>query len=367
MIAKGWIGIVILAAALAGCAAPSSSPPAASASRTSAAPVGDAPGGAPPTGAARPATSATPTPPPRVALKYGLNTTTIDVAPLWVAKEQGFFARRGIDVELATMPADLLVASLISGELSMSTLGGTPLLNATLGGADLAFYGSIENLLRFWLYARPEIASVADLRGKQVAITSRGGVVKRATELTLERNGLNAGDDVTLVATGNLNNSFTALLGGSVAAAMLAPPVTFRAQDEGMRLLVDTKDYQYPMLLGGIAASRAWVVRNEDVARRALQAIAEGVAFASQQKERTKEIIAQYTQNDDPQLLERSYVTQQAEWERTLAVPPEAVRLELESIGQENPAARGARPDQFYDNHLAEEVERDGFLQGLWQ
>ncbi|HZR99449.1 MAG TPA: ABC transporter substrate-binding protein [Chloroflexota bacterium] len=359
-----WIGITILGALLVACSAPSTSPPAASPAGASGAPAAAA--AAPPVAAAPPTASASPSP-QRVALKWGLNTTTINVAPLWVAKEQGIFAKQGIDVELVTLPADLLVASLISGELGMSSLGSTPLVNATLGGADLAFFGSIENLLRFWLYARPDIAAVTDLRGKQVAITSRGGVVKRATELTLERNGMNPEGDATLVATGNLNNSLTALLGGSVAAAMLAPPVTFRAQDEGMRLLVDTADYHYPAILGGIAASRAWVARNEDVARRGLQAVAEGVAFASRQKERTKEIIAQYTQNDDPQLLERSYSAQQPVWERTLIVPPDGIRLELEAVAQDNPAARGARPEQFYDNHLAEELERSGFIQRLWE
>jgi len=172
---------------------------------------------------------------------------------------------------------------------------------------------------------------------------------------------------VTLVATGNLNNSAAALLAGNVAAAMLAPPVTFLAEDEGMRLLVDTRDYNYPTILGGVAASRAWVARNEDLARRALQAIGEGVAFASQQKEPTKAIIARYTQNDDPLLLERSYVTQQPAWQHTLAVPPEAVRLELEAIAQDNPAARDARVEQFIDMHFVDALEREGFFQQLWR
>jgi NitT/TauT family transport system substrate-binding protein len=358
------LGIALVVALLVGCAAPGASrPPAAEPTAATGTTAGDGGGS---TAAAAPRPAGSTTVPPRGALRYGLNTTTINAAPLWVAKDQGFFDKYGIDAELLTLPADLLVASLISGELGMGSLASTPLLNGALGGADLVFLGSFENLLRFWLYARPEIASVPELRGKQVAITSRAGVVKRATELALERNGMNPEGDVTLVATGNLNNSAAALLAGNVAAAMLAPPVTFLAEDEGMRLLVDTRDYQYPMILGGVSASRAWVARNEDLARRALRAIGEGVAFASQQKEPTKAIIARYTQNDDPLLLERSYVTQQPVWGRTLAVPPEAVRLELEAIAQENPVARDARVEQFLDTHLVDALEREGFFQHLW-
>src|SRR5690349_12772548 len=148
MIRTRVAGITLLVGLLIACAAPGGGGrPAAGASPRSAQPAGDertAAAAAPPGGAATPAA--------RDAMRYGLNTTTVNAAPLWVAKDEGLFARRGIDVELVTMPADLLVASLISGELAMGSLATTPLLNGALGGADLAFLGSFENLLRFWLY-----------------------------------------------------------------------------------------------------------------------------------------------------------------------------------------------------------------------
>jgi NitT/TauT family transport system substrate-binding protein len=299
-------------------------------------------------------------------VRYGLNTTGIDVAPVWIARDQGFFEKYGIDAELVTLPADQLVAAIISGEMAMTNLAGTPVVSAGLAGTDLTFYGSYSSVLWFPLYAQPGITSVHELRGKEIAITSRAGVVKRTAELILQRNGMNSEGDTTLIATGNNNNALGALLSGHVAAAILSPPATFRAQDEGMRLLVDTAEYQYPTILAGIAASRAWVGRNEEVARGTLQAIAEGVAFAVQQKERTKEIIARYLQNDDPELLERSYNAQALGWDRTLLVPPEAIRLELESVAQDNPAGLNARPEQFYDNRLIDELERQGFFRRLW-
>jgi ABC-type nitrate/sulfonate/bicarbonate transport system substrate-binding protein len=45
-------------------------------------------------------------PPRRAAIRYGLNTPTIDVAPLWVAADQGIFDRYGLDAELLTAPTD---------------------------------------------------------------------------------------------------------------------------------------------------------------------------------------------------------------------------------------------------------------------
>ncbi|HEY7061646.1 MAG TPA: hypothetical protein VII06_09215 [Chloroflexota bacterium] len=135
-----------------------------------------------------------------------------------------------------------------------------------------------------------------------------------------------------------------------------------------MRLLVNTEDYGVHAILSGIAASRAWVARNEDVATRVLQALSEGVAFAVQNKERMKEIASQHLQTTDMDLLERSYNAQVDAWERgSLRVTPDAIRFDLETTAQDNPAARDARPEQFYDNRLVERLEQQGFFQRAGQ
>jgi NitT/TauT family transport system substrate-binding protein len=323
--------------------------------------VGAEAGGAAPA----PAAAATIAPAP-VALRLGLNTPTANIAPVWVAKEAGFFAKYGIDAELSPIPGgERVVSALISGEIPLTILAGTGLVAARLGGADLAFYGSLANRLRYWLYARPEVGAVADLRGRRVAVTSRGGIVRRAADLALERNGLDPERDVTYVTTGQITESVTALFAGAVDAALLSPPGTFRAEDEGMRLLVNTHEYDFAAVISGIAGTRGWVGEHEDVARRALQAIAEGIAYSHREKEPTKAIIARWTQTDDPVLLERTYQTVSPGWERGLRVPPEAIRNELDGIAADLPAARDAAPEQFYDNRLVDALEREGFFREI--
>src|SRR5262249_25224686 len=270
--------------------------------------------------------------------------------------------------EITPIPGgETIVAALVAGEIPLTILASTALVNATLGGADLAFFGCFDDKLRFWLYSRPAIASVRDLRGKQVALTGRAGIIRRATELALERNGLQPDQDVTYVATGNMPNSYQALVAGNVDAATLSPPSIFQANDAGFRMLADTGDYDYKTVISGIAGSRGWVARNEDLTRRALQALAEGVAFAHPNKEPTKQIAGKYMQTDDAELLERSYTTLTPAWERTLYVPPDALRSDLEALAQENTAARNAGPEQFFDNRFVDELERAGFFQQLYR
>jgi ABC-type nitrate/sulfonate/bicarbonate transport system substrate-binding protein len=148
---------------------------------------------------------------------------------------------------------------------------------------------------------------------------------------------------------------------------MQGPPGTFRAEDEGMRLLAETVDYQYRTVQQGIATRRAWLPGNEALARGVLQAVAEGIAFAAANPGRTRQIIGQYTQTTDQRLLERTYAAVVPSWDRTLRAPPEALRTDLDAVAEDQPSARDARPEQFLDTRLLDDLGRSGFFARLGQ
>jgi ABC-type nitrate/sulfonate/bicarbonate transport system substrate-binding protein len=358
---RRWVLLGVLAVLIAGCAANDGSGPATSGPGAGASGAGASTAGA---GASTSATA--PQPPAPVALKFGLNTVTANLAALWVAKDEGFFLKYGLDPELVPIPgAERIIGALVAGEVPITTLAPTAVLNAALNDIHIQFIGSYSNKLRFWLYAQPEIGSVPELRGKQLAVTGRAGIVQRTSALILDRYGMDVNRDVTLIATGDMANSLQALMSGAVAAGLLSPPGTFRAEDAGLRLLVDTTDWNLPGL-SGVAARREWIAANEPVARGAVQALAEGLAFLHRDKERTKQIIAKYTQNDDPSLLERTYTAMLPGWERYPYVSLDAIRLELDWLVDEQPAAADLRAEEFVDNHFVDELDRSGFLQRLY-
>jgi ABC-type nitrate/sulfonate/bicarbonate transport system substrate-binding protein len=335
--------------------APSTAPPAS-------APPATVPGPAAVTGAAANA----PTPPATVAMRFGLNTVTASVAPVWAAREEGFFAKYGIDAEIVSIPGgERIVGALLGGDIPITTLAPPAVVSAGLNGADLAFYAAYGSRVRGQLFVRPDIASIADLRGRRVGVTGRGGSNHRAMATLLERNGIAPDRDVIIVALGNQTESLTALLSGAVAGTLLSPPPSFRAEDEGLPMLAEAADYGIPAL-SGVVASRGWVARNEDLARRAVQAFTEGLAFVHLHRERTKEIIGQYTKVDDPVLLERTYAATYPVWERYPRVPLDAVRAEIEVLVPDLPAARDARPEQFVDSRFVDELDRTGFLRQLY-
>jgi NitT/TauT family transport system substrate-binding protein len=306
--------------------------------------------------------------PERVAMRFGLNTNGPSVAPAWIAKDEGFFEKYGIDAELVVLQSSAQLApALISGEVPLATTAATGIVSSALAGSDLVLLGSFTNRLVFWFWGRPEITAISDLRGKQVGITRRGGAIDLATKIVLERHGLDPDRDVVRMQLGSSQSSIAALLSGAVSATMVGMDgFIARLDDQGMRMMVDFGDYDYPLVLQAIAGSPAWVAQHEDLTRRTLQAIAEGVAFAHQHKDRTKAILGKYTQTEDAEILEKIYRALVPQFERTLLVPPEALRGDLEALVEEVPTARGARPEQFVDHRFVEELERRGFFRQLY-
>src|SRR5688572_31405125 len=68
------------------------------------------------------------------------------VAPLWVAEDLGFFAKQGVSVNaIFIRQAPVLVAALTAGDVHAAYTGGTTVLPAVAGGADLKIIGSLTN------------------------------------------------------------------------------------------------------------------------------------------------------------------------------------------------------------------------------
>ena len=82
------------------------------------------------------------------------------VAPLWVAQYQGFFTKYGINHELIFVrTAPVVVAAMASGDIQIGYTGGTAVIGAAVGGADIKVLATFESRFAYDLVARPEIKS----------------------------------------------------------------------------------------------------------------------------------------------------------------------------------------------------------------
>jgi NitT/TauT family transport system substrate-binding protein len=174
---------------------------------------------------------------------------SISFAPLFVAIERGYFAQEGIDAQLTPVQTGSdSVVQLAAGNF-----------DAAVGGAGASLFNAVDRGVKFTIVAplqteRPpvsaplvisakrkdEIKSVADLKGKKVAINTTAGIGEYFLSLALNKGGLTI-DDVQLT-TAATTDMPALLQSGSVDAAILTEPYATQNEDNGM-VSVLSNDY----------------------------------------------------------------------------------------------------------------------------
>lgn len=190
--------------------------------------------------------------------------------PIWVAQEKGFFKANGLDVEIDYTPnSGLLVKDLLEGKYNIGVASIDNVIayqegqgTVSVKNPDMfAFYGVDNGLLS--LVARPEIKSVAELKGKKVSVDALTTGYAFVIRNYLEQNGL-TDKDVAYSSVGSTNDRFNALLAGTTDATLLRTPLNLQAKAKGFRLLAsgsELGDYQGTT---GVT-TRSWAAKNGDV------------------------------------------------------------------------------------------------------
>ena len=273
-----------------------------------------------------------------------------------MAREQGFFARHGLNVELSQVGGTQQVAALLSGELQFGALGANEVANADLRGADLVMIATCSDLPIFSLYANKQYTSVAELAGQSIGVTTAGSATDAAAHLFLKQ--FDALDKVKIVAAGGTIPAILAAMDqGAIAGGVLSPPTTAKADEAGYTELVNGAKLGVPMNHSGIAISRTYLKDHADAVKQFLAAYQDAWTFSANpaNKDAVVTVLAQYTQSDD-RLAQIGYDAMVPVWTstKTPRVKPQAVSNLLQVSG--TPDAEKADPAQFFDDSLIDAI-----------
>ncbi|HZR97132.1 MAG TPA: ABC transporter substrate-binding protein [Chloroflexota bacterium] len=316
-----------------------------------------APAPAAPTAA--PAASAPTAAPQRAPdkIKVAYNAVTADQTPIWLAQDAGIHLKHGLDVELVSMQSSAQITpALIAGELAVAYSAGAGTVAADLQGADLVMLSSFQPWLRFWLYTKPDVTSVAELRGTRMGVTRFGGGLHLAGLISVRKAGLDPERDLTMSQLGGDAEIFTALMGGAVESGWVLAPRAYALEEAGFKRLVDTLDYRIPYTMSGATASKGYIAAHEDIVRRFIRAHVEAINLFATDKEQSKQVMGKYTGIDNPAYLERAYHDSLASMERVPLTTPDTIQTVLDQLAPEVPAARTAHPEDFIDNRFVQEI-----------
>jgi ABC-type nitrate/sulfonate/bicarbonate transport system substrate-binding protein len=168
------------------------------------------------------------------------------------------------------------------------------LIRAALGGSDAVAIAAEFNNPIYSLIAKPEIATVAGLKGRLVGLADEYGTITLSTRKLLALHGVQRGEFGARVIEGT-SGRWACLRRGDCDAVVLGQPQDLIAMEQGYRLLGASTEVVPDLLYTVTAARRSWAEANKDAVTRYVRALAAAFDFirAPSNRERVGRIVMQ--------------------------------------------------------------------------
>jgi len=276
--------------------------------------------------------------------------------PILLAQEAGYFAKRGVNVNLSQLSATASAQALVSGRIDIYQ-GGAATIHANVGGADLIYTAASVDRITLVLFGQKGLTTLENLRGKSVATTSVGAFGEIAMRKTAKEHGMEIGKDIKLVYHKGPPDALSTFLVGNADGVIITPPQTEVARSKGYPVVIDYYEKGLKIFGPGTGVARSFVQKNPNTLKIFLMGYLDGVKRCLDDPVYAKKVLSQSSKISDAKLVEDSYRNGVRVWNKDMTVDPNAIRLVLDF--SKNPKAAELDTKRFYDNSLIAEVNRD--------
>ncbi|MGH7767937.1 MAG: ABC transporter substrate-binding protein [Candidatus Binatia bacterium] len=276
---------------------------------------------------------------------------TLSYTHLYYGQEKGFFVEQGLDLQVLVVRGIIGISSLMSGEIDATCHAGSGFA-AALRGLPVKVISVSHDRPVHELIVAPSIATGADLKGKPIAVGSLEGTAAVITRRVLQAKGLDPAKDVTLLSmdtTVRLQSLFT----GKVAGAMMTPPATYLALDQGYRVLARGKDH-LRYLQTGVVTTDANIKQKRERIVRFLRGWNRALKFYQDNPETMIPYIQKKLGVKDLQLARRMYNEDVETLLLTGRLTPEAEREILETGREALRIKEPVAADKIFDFSMAD-------------
>jgi NitT/TauT family transport system substrate-binding protein len=213
-------------------------------------------------------------------VRFAYPAKSLNYLPITIGRDKGIFQAEGIDLQMILVASTIQVAALTTGDIDFSGAQSQVMAGAARG-LPVKVVGFLTIKPSFWLMAKPEIRSMADLKGKIIGITAIGSSTDTLARFLLTKNGLTPDREVALIGTGTTSNILTAMKAGTVDAGVLSPPFNAMATQMGYRTVAYFGDY-VEQSLSGVGTSDRMIRERPELVRRMLIAAIKSLRLIQQ-------------------------------------------------------------------------------------
>jgi ABC-type nitrate/sulfonate/bicarbonate transport system substrate-binding protein len=304
---------------------------------------------------------------PKIVLAHGALNARI--APLWIAHEQKFFAKYGVDsTVILVRQIQIMVSGLGTGEIDIALTSGSTLLGAAAGGLDAKMVAALNGRVNYDLVAAPGIKTVKELRGKRFGIQAFGGGLWMGAMLGLESLGLDPQrDNINVLQIGDQSVIAQALEAGSIDAAALDGVFSRRLKQKGFTILAEFSNANIPTIGLGLIAKTSSIRERQDALEGILKGLSESVAFILSQKSKPAVLktIMQHLRINDPATAEEGYQDLVTGLDKKLLPSIEGLRNTQRLLKPRNPKLENIKIEELIDDRIVRRLEESGFIARL--
>ncbi len=250
-----------------------------------------------------------------IHLKVGL-LPFMSASPFYLAYEEGYFAKQGIEVEFVKFTSSAQLAPLLAqGQLDVYGATMTPsFINGVTQGLNIKIVAGREYnsgdgvsaalVVRKDLYDSGELNTVAKLKGRKIAILSVGSISHFALSKILATANLTLND--VQVATETSKNALVAFETHALEASTMGPPELQRGVSLGYTVILDSLNRIMPGFQSGfVAYGPSLLENNPEIGKKFMVAYLQGVQQYNLGKTaRNMEVIGKYLEMDEAALNE---------------------------------------------------------------
>lgn len=294
-------------------------------------------------------------------IKIGYPAISYNQIHIWVAKDAGLFKKYGLDAEIVFFRGgQMATQALVAGDPPIVNIG--TVVQAGLQGHDVVLIASSENAYNYSVVARPGIAKIEQLKGKRLGVSGFGSASYNASLILLKKFNLEPNQDVALVVAGPTSDRLAAVEAGRIDATVLTPSELPRARKQGLVEVYDMLDLGIEVQGNGFATSRSYIKSQRDTVLSALKGYVEAIYNINRHRDETRKIVAKYLRLSDPEVLDATYTA----FVKTVSKRPyptlKGIQFMLDEVAAKLPNARTAKPEQFVDLSLLQQLEKEGFF-----
>jgi ABC-type nitrate/sulfonate/bicarbonate transport system substrate-binding protein len=214
--------------------------------------------------------------------------------PIFIGLERGIFAQHGLRLELQNTPGSPEQrAGLAEGrfEIAHAAVDNAVAMVETAGRDTVIVMGGDAGMNEFMV--RPEIGSIADVKGRIVAVDAPNTAYALVAKKILKNNGLLEGRDYTVRPVGGtLARSQAMATNPELVAGIVNLPFSIIVREKGLKSLGRTRDLIGPYQATGAFVMRPWAQANAEVLERYIAAYVESLRIAMDPANRAEAVAA---------------------------------------------------------------------------